>query len=88
MEPAEKAKFEAIITNGFQSLIRDRPNGPLVEFIFYLYSHMGESFKTKNKILYDFCEKMLAEKVNSVKKGNGKTDPGFQRSRKKQRRKR
>lgn len=57
MNKNETEKFNQTISEGFQELIKNRPEKPLEHFIFFLMSTIPEETQKKDKNLLAFYKK-------------------------------
>jgi len=57
MNKNETEKFNQTISEGFQELIKNRPEKPLEHFIFFLMSTLPEETQKKDKNLLAFFKK-------------------------------
>jgi len=74
MNKTETEKFNQTISDGFQELIKTRPEKPLEHFIYYLMSSLPEESKMKDKNLLSFFKKyedfLLQSKESPIKRND------------------
>ncbi len=60
MEAKENEKFNKILINGYEELLKAKPENPQAHFIHYLLTHVSKDFQETEPELYKFFKQYQA----------------------------